>query len=165
MAETALAKATPQAIASTEHRFWEKVNVVRGGCWEWNARLNRKGYGEFRFKGRARLSHRVSWELKYGAITDDLCVLHRCDNPKCVNPDHLFIGTIADNNRDMYEKRRGFRGQHGPLGERNGAAKLTAEQVASIRGEQGSRRAVAKKYGVSASCIQLICSGKNWRQA
>lgn len=91
-------------------RFWPKVDV-RGHeeCWEWTASRKERGYGVFSRPGHnngALKAHRVSWELANGPIPDGLCVLHRCDNPPCVNPAHLFLGTIADNNRDMSLKGR-----------------------------------------------------------
>jgi hypothetical protein len=93
-----------------EERFWLKVNksgpVVRddlGPCWVWTGRTRNTGYGGF---GRSWLAHRFAWELTNAPIADGLCVLHRCDNPPCVNPAHLFLGTQADNNRDCGAKGR-----------------------------------------------------------
>src|SRR3990167_428745 len=94
----------------TIKRFLAKVKIGQG-CWEWQASMRNKGYGAFVWKdgngleiqGRA---HRFSYELLVGNIPKGLCVLHRCDNPKCVRPDHLFLGTICDNNHDMCQKGR-----------------------------------------------------------
>lgn len=90
-------------------RFWSKVNQhAPGGCWEWTAGLNDSGYGMFPLWPRpAERAHRFSWHQHRGAIPDALCVLHRCDNRKCVNPDHLFLGTRGDNIRDCFGKGRG----------------------------------------------------------
>lgn len=89
-------------------RFWAKVDR-RGpdDCWEWTAGCNRKGYGKFSLDGATRQSHRISWELANGQIPEGLCVLHRCDNPPCCNPAHLFLGTHADNHAD-----RSLKGRH-----------------------------------------------------
>jgi hypothetical protein len=90
-------------------RFWKKVNKT-DGCWLWTAtRIGR--YGGFRFEGRSRTAHRVSWELAFGPIPDGLQVLHHCDTPLCVNPQHLFLGTPLDNARDRDSKGRGYNGE------------------------------------------------------
>src|SRR5687767_4720826 len=88
-------------------RFWEKVRKT-DGCWLWTASRNAKGYGQIMYQRRPIHAHRVSWQLANGPIPDGLCVLHRCDNPQCVNPGHLFLGTIVDNNRDMFAKGRAW---------------------------------------------------------
>jgi hypothetical protein len=88
-----------------EERFWMKVNRS-GSCWLWTAGTTVFGYGQFFIDGRLEGAHRVSWRLHFGNIPDDLCVLHRCDVPACVNPAHLFLGTKSDNARDSVAKGR-----------------------------------------------------------
>lgn len=94
-------------------RFWAKVDKTEG-CWLWIAG-SRGQYGSIKISGQVVDAHRVSWQLAYGAIPDGLCVCHKCDVPLCVRPDHLFLGTKLDNNRDMYAKGRGQRGDRSGL--------------------------------------------------
>jgi hypothetical protein len=99
--------------STVAERFW--ANVQKGdGCWEWQASCLRSGYGQFRVNGRNRPTHQVAWELSNGPIPKDparrrsVCVLHKCDNRRCVNPEHLFLGSHADNVRDCVSKGRHF---------------------------------------------------------
>lgn len=122
------------------------------------------GYGRLQIGGRGGprpRAHRVAWELAYGPIPDGLQVLHRCDNPPCVNPCHLFLGTAIDNVQDRHEKGR----SRGPCGEDHGRSKLTEDQVREIRRLQGIEpvRAIAAKMGVSPSAVQFILIGHTWR--
>lgn len=99
-----------------EQRFWAKVKKA-DGCWLWTGAGSRKGeHGRIGIGGRSEgiaLAHRLSWELHHGPVPDGFCVCHRCDNPPCVNPAHLFLGTKGDNNRDMYAKGRAYAQSHG----------------------------------------------------
>lgn len=95
-------------------RFWSKVDKS-GDCWEWVGYLNEKGYGKFRLNNKLQRAHRISYALKYGAIPEGMLVCHRCDNPKCVNPEHLFIGTTTDNARDSISKGRRPKMKHPSL--------------------------------------------------
>lgn len=123
----------PLPQMTPEERFWAKVDKdgpvpqhrpELGSCWVWTRATTGFGYGKLGLNGRALTAHRRSYEMAYGAIPNGLLVCHRCDNPPCVNPDHLFLGSFADNMRDMHAKGRG--GRTGPKGERNSRAKLTA---------------------------------------
>lgn len=139
-----------------EARFWSKVHRQPNGCWEWTASRLPRGYGRFSLGGKQVGAHRVSWELHHGAIPSGLAVLHRCDNPPCVRPDHLFLGTLVDNIRDMIRKGRDRKAR----GIGNGRAKLTDEEVAAIRSEVSGGRSqvsVARAFGVSSGHVSRLC--------
>lgn len=130
--------------------------------------MNRAGYGRFKLNGRMQKAHRVSWKLYKGPILQGegyhgTCVCHRCDNPGCVNPEHLELGTHADNMDDMVDKGR----QAKPKGEDNTKAKLTESQVREIRrlAEDGSllQKEIGKMFGVSNGTVSDIKTRKIWR--
>lgn len=115
------------------------------------------GYGQVRNDYKAYYAHRMAWELVNGPIPEGNYVLHRCDNRRCVNPDHLFLGSFDDNMQDMVQKRR-----HA-FGERNGHAKLSEDQVRAIRFSGGKQEDVAAVYNISRTIVSQIRSGKIWR--
>jgi hypothetical protein len=133
------------------------------GCWLWQGLVRPDGYGAARFEGKERGAHRVAWMLFRGEIARGMVVCHRCDVRACVNPDHLFLGTAADNARDMAEKGRNR------LGEQHGSAKLTAKQVRRIKAMLAEDRMyvseIAREFGVSETTIRAIRAGKTWRRA
>ena len=126
-------------------------------CWLWRGRRHKSSpYPKIR---NSELLHRVAWELTRGPIPRGMCVLHRCDNVACVRPSHLFLGTHADNVRDMVSKGRNVRGRY------QWAAKLTEAKVRKIRKllSGGFTQArIAKQFGVSEAAISLIKKGVNW---
>lgn len=116
--------------------------------------------------GKNLKAHRVSWELHNGAIPEGMVVMHICDNPPCVNPIHLRLGTVADNMADMRMKARGVITHH--TGERNPASKLTATQVREMRERHAggeSMHGLARRYGVHRKTVSDILQGKTWRTA
>lgn len=141
-------------------RFWK--NVSKGDkdeCWLWTAARRSNRYGAFRAGNKCDSAHRFSWELHFGEIPEGMVVCHKCDNPPCVNPNHLFLGTHAENQRDKKIKGRAARG------EANNKAKLTENDVREIRTliSQGlSSRQIASKFNVQHAAILTIKSGKNW---
>ena len=144
------------------NRFWGKVEVGSpDDCWEWLAGLDSKGYGRINtvhkatVSGRkAALAHRVAWELTNGPIPSGLFVCHRCDNPSCVNPAHLFLGWPVDNSRDMASKGR------------HGSSVLTAEDVLWIRelysNGDWTEQEIADEFGVTRAAIGQVVTRKNW---
>lgn len=144
-------------------RLMEKVSVdPNAGCWNWTASKTSDGYGRVGDRNKKlKLAHRVSYELHCGAIPDGLHVLHRCDNPACVNPSHLFLGTNIDNINDKVSKGR----SPNQKGRNNGNSKLTEGEVLAIRAAEwcwGINMKLAKKYGVVNSMISDIRAGRKW---
>lgn len=148
-------------------RFWEKVDI-RGNddCWEWRAFVHPKGYGLIAINKRMIGAHRVAWELTYGAIPDDLLVCHKCDNRRCVNPNHLFLGTIKDNAQDMSIKGRANKINIKNRGENHGMNKLTEEQVKRIRklysGGRYNQYELGIMFDVAHQYISKVISRKAW---
>jgi len=142
-------------------RFWSKVDKS-GDCWEWTAYVDKAGYGNFKRNNRNGYVHRVSWELTNGEIPKGLCVLHHCDNRKCVNPDHLFLGTQYDNMQDMIEKGR----KRPTYGSGHGMSKLTEEQVIEIRSRMRCggdlQKNLAVEFGISKQLISCIVLRTRW---
>ena len=141
-----------------EERFWRRV-VKSDGCWLWTGHKDRLGYGKCRSRDdRSVLAHRQSWELEHGQVPYGLCVLHRCDNTSCVHPDHLWLGTVADNNADMVAKRRSR------FGERNHNAKLSEQAAKSLLLAQGacSVSEAAGRFGVAPRTVRRIWQREGW---
>lgn len=145
--------------------FW---SLVQKGdkCWLWNGKVDRDGYGRLYFDGKMQLAHRVSYQLVNGPITNGLYVLHHCDTPRCVNPNHLFLGTQADNIRDAVKKERLVKPPK-LTGARNPNNKLSAEQVLEIRrryvkGKVGAPT-LAKEFGLNTKTVQQIVKRQVWR--
>jgi hypothetical protein len=142
-------------------RFWEKVDVRgTGECWPWLASTKQGGYGKIASgDGRILLAHRVAYQLASGPVQPGLVVCHRCDNPGCVNPAHLFLGTQAENLRDMRTKGRG----NPPRGSQHPKTQLTNEIVTRIRADTRSHRRLAREYGIGKSTVGMIKAGATWK--
>jgi hypothetical protein len=152
---------------SAKERLASKVAVRSSGCWEWTAARFDTGYGAISYKGKTRYAHRVSYSEFVGAIPNGMLVCHHCDNPACVNPQHLFLGTSADNMSDKVAKGRSVRG------EKSSNSKLTELEARLIkkflkrnppmRGQRGGPCGfLARWFGVTQTAISLIHAGKNW---
>ena len=163
--------------SETTKRFWSKVKKT-AGCWIWTSSRRNKGYGAFVWaddagkviQGRA---HRFSWEQKNGPIPNGLCVLHRCDNPACVNPKHLFLGTKADNNLDMLNKGRHVAGGthcgksgkwiHGIQHWRAIINPSIASQIRKSKMCGMSYSQIAKKFNIGITTAFKVVKGKTWK--
>ena len=133
--------------------FWSKVPAGAEGCWEWQGTLALSGYGLLEQAGSPRYAHRVAVFLSGYPLKDSECVLHRCDNPHCVRLSHLFVGTKADNTRDMCLKGRARR-------------KLSPEAVTEIRRRlAGGEKmlAIGRRFGISGTSVAHIRYGRNWK--
>jgi hypothetical protein len=140
--------------APLQVRFWRYVSKS-SGCWLWTGKRERNGYGRIQQGGKDSPligAHRLSYEIHHGPIPAGMVVMHSCDNPACVNPAHLSVGTFKQNTADMARK-----------GRRRGRIILTSEQVAAIRASNEPARTVAPLYGVSKSAIWAVRTGQNWK--
>ena len=150
----------PTRAYSVEARF--NSYVMRAGedeCWPWGGTRTLQGYGQIGIDNKLVRAHRISYEIAKGKIPDGLIIRHTCDNPPCVNPNHLLAGTHKDNARDAVERGRN------PRGERQGPAKLTATLVTDIRFSRAngeSVRSLAARCGVSQSTIRRVIYGRSW---
>jgi len=147
---------------SPEVRLWRKIIKQAAGCWIYQGCLNKFGYGVIATRaGQApSLTHRIAYVSRHGAIPEGKCILHTCDVPACVNPDHLFVGTRADNIADCVSKKRNS------FGEKNGHSVLSERDVLDIRNMitlNFDDTYIASKFNVSRKAIYDIRSGKNWK--
>lgn len=145
-----------------EERFWSKVDkdgpihLVHGQCWRWTGWKNGQGYGYIFHKGEDCKAHRVAYALLVDEVPSEMMVLHKCDNPECTNPEHLFLGTALDNTRDSASKGRM-------------AKKLTENDVRQIRsryakkGKRNTTKVLAQEFGVAVSTIRCVILHKTWK--
>lgn len=155
---------TDEDLKASKERFESKFEVVDSGCWEWRGSRNKSGRGNFSLKGLRLYASHVAWMLyKLEGVPSGKFVLHTCDNPPCVNPEHLYLGTQSDNMQDVWDRNRRPRQR----GSKSPSAKLSETQVRELR-EERSRRGtstpkLAKKYGISKSQAWNIVSESQWR--
>ena len=130
-------------------RFWNKVK--RGpGCWEWTAYTSGGGYGYYSLNGKDHRAHRLVYEMGHGPIPNGMKVCHTCDNPPCVRPSHLFIGTQKDNSLDAHKKGRLY-------------TKLTPKQIEQIRADTRTLRKIAADYDVCFTTVGRIKKKETWK--
>lgn len=130
------------------------------GCIEWTGALMHQGYGHINWRGKVHRTHRLSYAAVNGDIPEGMFVCHKCDNPKCMNPEHLFLGTRSDNLADMVQKKRST------IGERNPMSKVNAATVQAIRiwGQTGMfHKKIAEKFGITREAVGLILRGERWK--
>lgn len=146
---------------SIRSRFYEKILITdKNGCMRWIAGKFPNGYGCFKLNGKSVGAHRLSYQIHKGDIPPEMCICHKCDNKWCVNPLHLFIGTINDNVQDKVKKGRSV------FGSKNGRTKLTEKDVIEIRKEINEgidQRIIAKKYKIGQTTVSHIKQNQTWR--
>lgn len=150
--KTALSRRSSIEERFSKHSRWE------GECRIWGSCTQGGGYGVLTVKGRRHLAHRLAWIERNGNIPAGMYVCHRCDEPRCINPDHLFLGTQTDNMRDASRKGRVSHG------EKNHNARLTATQALAIYNDSRNEREIAKAYGVHFGHVNDIKRGRRWRR-
>ncbi len=153
----------PRSDDKTIASFWKRVEIrAENECWIWNGARRATGYGVLTFRGKSILAHRFSAFLKLGKLSPGLMICHRCDTPLCVNPNHLWEGTGADNVRDMYEKGRNVTF----VGSKNGSAILSEKDVIEIRNKyrrvRGMMSSIAAEYGVTRTTVDMLLKGRTW---
>lgn len=130
-------------------------------CWIWAGSKNKKGYGQIHFEGKTRIAHRVSYEINIGGIPKNILVCHSCDNPSCINPSHLFLGTNLDNSNDKFSKGRG----RALIGQENGNSKLSTDEVIKIKSmlkNNESSYSIARKFNVKGETVLSIKNKLTW---
>lgn len=154
---------SPEKIqVKREKAFWDKtVPEPTSGCLLWIGAQRPNGYGKMLYKRKFWIAHRLAWFFTYRSLIQDTCVLHKCDNPLCVNPRHLFLGSRTDNYRDMENKGRIRR--RPVYGEAHGRHKLSKEQVKEIRDSNFSRSILSENFGVCRQTIDNIKNHKHWK--
>lgn len=150
-----------QCVIPIEKMFWDRVDKRSDNeCWHWTGTILPNGYGRLSHAGKNYSAHRVSYTLNKGKIHEGMVVCHKCDNPRCVNPSHLFLGTYADNTADMIAKGRQANGERQPQ------SKLTEQDIIRIRSicaSGRSHKSVAREFGVSSVLIDKIVNRKAWK--
>lgn len=145
-------------MKSVQERFDDKWSPVpEAGCWLWEGDALSSGYGRMKLNGEQVRAHRVSYDLHKGPIPEGMHILHKCDTPACVNPDHLWAGTHAENMADRAAKGRGVRGASVCT------AKLNDESAMEVYQAAGSQRAIAKEFGISQFAVHQIKTKKTWK--
>lgn len=139
-------------------RFIEKCHIQKAGCWQWIGAVNANGYASFWDGEKIETASRVAYRLFCGELSEGLFVLHRCDNPRCVKPSHLFLGTHADNMRDKVLKGRSAK----TVGSLNPNAKITEDEARQIKLSSEPAKALARRFGVSDTAISNIRKGRTW---
>ena len=143
-------------------KLLSSIKINENGCWEWQKAKHRQGYGHCPYKRKCLLAHRVSWMVFKGNLPDDILVCHHCDNPPCINPDHLFLGTDKDNTLDHIKKGKSKKSR----GENHYFSKLTEKEVKEMRKMRERKikiKDISRKFNIHVSTAKNICLRKSWK--
>ena len=158
-------KQAQDSISERLDRWTDKYGTVAyegmSACWNWIGTKVRDGYGRISVNGKPKMAHRVSFELVNGMIPEGFFVCHKCDNPSCVNPEHMFIGSRLDNMRDKVAKGRAYTGES-QSGENCGRSKLTEADVRAIRLDNRPRKIIAQQYSIHYQHVSNIKAKRSW---
>lgn len=149
-----------------EDRIYKRVLVTEAGCWEWQGAKNNKGYGQVGYQGKIILAHRASWKVTHGSFPDGMLVRHQCDNPPCINPGHLEVGTYKDNMQDAIKRNRFVVGEnHQRCVVSDEAVRIIRSEyrvftTPGLRGRQSNKKELAQRFGVSEGHIKEIIAGR-----
>lgn len=146
-------------MTEQEITFWKHVEKKSNGCWEWTASRTRDGYGKVKSKQKVYATHRLAYIFTHGSIPDGLCVLHKCDNPVCVNPEHLFLGTHSDNMQDCVRKGRQGKRSPGPI-------KLsfdTAEEIRTLFTRGISKHELSRRFDTTCRNVRAVINYECWK--
>lgn len=150
----------PNNLSALDSVLWHIRKT--DGCWIWSGSVQKAGYGVVAFNRKCILAHRLSWMAHNGDIPKGLFVCHKCDNPPCINPDHLFLGTALDNANDRDSKHRGYDRR----GTKNGRSKLSEISVQEIRlrfASKENRKGIALDFGIGLTQLRRIANGVHWK--
>lgn len=145
-----------QQSGCLQDRFFARFVKLENGCWQWRAHTDLNGYGYLPGDLKHTRAHRFSYEFHIGKIPEAMLICHKCDNPGCVNPDHLFVGTSKDNAQDALQKGRAY------VGEKNGMSKLTKENIKEILSSELNGVQLAQKFEVTRSTINRVRRREAW---
>lgn len=149
----------PKSKMSLEYFLDRTEFNPENGCWEWTRRITANGYGQAKVAQKSVVAHRLAYAFFEEPIPDGMIVCHKCDNRKCVNPHHLFLGTTQDNVDDKMRKGRFVPS----IGEKSGVSKLTEADVIAIRADNRPQHVIAKDYGIRQTNVSLIKQRKTWK--
>jgi hypothetical protein len=147
--------------ATAKERLTDYSKPTENGCINFTGSKNWFGHGEITYRGKKYRAHRLAYIEYIGPIPEGMVICHKCDNPSCINPNHLFAGTQADNLRDAINKKR--MKAPNPRGVKHGLAKLTDEKVIAIRKDQRTQRAIAADYGIHQTTVKNIKLNRTWK--
>jgi len=146
----------PRWTKTPKERLLSRIEKQDSGCWKWIGTKNKKGYGMMVYKGRIHASHRVSWQEFYGEIPEGMLICHKCDNPSCVNPDHLFVGSNQDNMDDMKQKGRASKSKDKQKSRRKISREKELEIIERYKTSNVTQKSLANEFGIALNHVRRL---------